>query len=390
MSNIKLLVGSTLWQGWQNATITRSIDAVYSEFSLSMTLGWPEKFRKNNLQESLGTGDIPVLKIGDECTLKLDDETVVTGFINESNFQAGANGFQVDISGRDRTALLFKSSVVRVDAASGKAKSAEWLNRTVIEIARDICEPFDIKVTAKADVGKAIRKFTVEPGETAHRALERLARHRALLFYADRDGGLVFSTANVAEKAETDLIFGARGNVLSMRSSSSLSDRNQTYIFRGQCPRNSAHASAHTTVSGTARDKDVPQYSPKVVLADEPGTEKDLTELAYDMAVKNASRSSTRTYTLAHWRQGPGRPLWDINNLVTVNDVLEGMQHDLLIKRCVFNVSQTKAPETVLTVLPAYAYSLRAIPEAETPVTDVPALQKKGAASTREQRGNVQ
>jgi len=97
--------------------------------------------------------------------------------------------------------------------------------------------------------------------------------------------------------------------------------------------------------------------------ADEPGDNLALQELATTMAAVNAGRSLDLSYTVAGWRQGAGLPLWDINQLVRIKDVLDVSDTTRLIKRCSFSVSEDSAPETVLTVIDPQVYTLRAEPE---------------------------
>ncbi len=350
MSEITLHVGGLKWSGWLNAGITRSIDAVFAEFTLTLTQGWPGQ---------PGEG-VPPVRRGQDCKLVLDGKTVITGYINEHDLETDSDGFELKVSGRDRTGLLFKSSILKVPL--------EWLNQSALQIISDICAPFDIKVTAQAPVGDPFEKFTAKPGETARRAIERLCRHRALLYFADRNGNLVLTTSDQATTAHVGLVHGPDGNVIGSRNKASLSGRNSEYIVRGQDKGKEWETAAHTQVYGSARDNGVSHYCPRVIIADEPGDNTALQKMVTTMAAVNAGRSLDLSYTVAGWRQGPGLPLWDINQLVQIKDVLDISDTTRLIKRCAFSVSEDSGPETVLTVIDPQAYSLIAEPEKQDDV----------------------
>ena len=248
MTDITLHVDGLKWDGWQNAQIDRSIDAVFAGFDLTLTQGWPGQ---------RGDGVPPVRK-GQNCTLVLDGETVVTGYINEHDLETDSGGFELKVSGRDRTALLFKSSILK--------DPAEWLNQTALQIISDICAPFGIKVIAQGQIGAHFKKFTAKPGETARRAIERICRHRALLYFADRFGNLILTTSDQAIASHIAIVHGPDGNVLSTGNKASLSQRNSEYIVRGQSDGEEWVTAAHTQMSGSAKDNGMVHYCPRVIM----------------------------------------------------------------------------------------------------------------------------
>ncbi|NVJ90882.1 MAG: hypothetical protein HWE34_04450 [Methylocystaceae bacterium] len=348
MADITLHVNGLKWEGWQKAEVTRSMDAVFAEATLTLTKGWPGKYGS----------DIPPIKRGQLCSLSLEGETVITGYVNEHDLVTDKDGFELKISPRDKTALLFKSSVVR--------NPATWTNQTAFQIISDICKPFGIKVIEQAkstETQKPFKNVKVNSGETARRAIERMCRNRALLFFADRFGNLVLTTSEYAGKAQAELKHGADGNVLSCRNKASLNDRNSQYIVRSQSPGEDWGNADHTKKTGQATDHGVSLYCPKIIIAEEPEATISLQELAVTTASVNAARSIDLEYTVAGWTQGKDLPLWDINTLVHVRDILGDIDETKLIKRCFYSVSEKSAPETTLTLVNPKAYTLLAEPE---------------------------
>lgn len=344
MTDIALYVNGLIWKGWQEATVTHSIDAVFGSFDLRLTRGWPD-----------GEPDsVPPVREGDDCRLTLDGETVITGFVNQVSLRTDSDGYDLKVSGRDRTALLFKGCVLN--------EPAEWKGVDALAIAREIAKPFGISVSAEVGVGASFGKFTVQPGTTANRALERLCRHRALFHHATRDGNLVLTSSAAAKGLDDVLKHGPKGNVLEATYSSDLSERHSEYIVKNQTQGSSWGGNEHAKVTARAVDKGVKQYCPRVIVPDEPGDAAAMKKLAVAQAALNAGRSRTVGFTVPGWARASGG-LWPINRTVPVRDVVSGLDEAMLIKRAVFTVSPTEAPATALTLVDPRAYTRTAEPE---------------------------
>lgn len=341
MNDVKLYVGGLIWNGWTNCSVTKSIDGVFGEFTLGLT-------RRN------ADPGVPSIRLGDTCRLTLDGETVISGFINGRNLNI-EDGIDLEINGRDRTALLFKGSVMR--------QPAEWSNQNALQIIEDICKPFGVSVHADAAPGKPFEKFTAQPGDTAQKVIERLCRHRALLFHASPEGTLVLTTAGLAGTFSDTLNMSTTGgNAFSLSLTETLADRASRYVCRTQDRATSWETADHNKIEGSASDPGMPLYCPKIIIADEPGDAKAMQELATATAAINAARAETRTYSVAGWRSQNGK-LWTINKLVNLQDHLEGFSGQKLIKKVTFSFAEKSAPTTTLTLVDPKAYHLRAEPE---------------------------
>jgi len=345
MSEITLLVNNLKWLGWQDATVTRSIESVFGQFSLKLTRGWP----------SPNTAAVPPIKKGDNCQLLLGGEKVITGYINNIDLEATADGFTLTVSGRDKTALLFKGDVLN--------DPAEWKNVDALKIANDICAPFDISVSNTAPVGQVFEKFTVTPGESANEAIKRLCRHRGLYHYADINGNLILANATAATRAAGSISFGKNGNAFSSRFSNGLENQNSQYIVRNQSAGANWGANEHSKITATVSDPTVKQYSPKIIIPDEPGDIEAAKKLATHTASLAAGQSRQNTFGIAGWRQSTGGPLWGIHQTCEVRDDISGLNDLMMIKRCVFTVKANQSETVDLTVVDPSAYQLIAVPE---------------------------
>ncbi|OSQ41674.1 phage baseplate assembly protein [Thalassospira sp. MCCC 1A01428] len=344
MNNVKLYVGGIIWDGWSDATITKSIDGVFGEFTLGLT--------RQNAEPG-----VPAIRLGSTCRLTLDGETVIAGFIAARTLTVD-DTIDLQITGRDKTALLFKGSVLR--------SPAEWAGQDALQIITDICKPFDVSVRADVAVGKAFEKFTAQPGDTAQKVIERICRHRGLLFHATADGNLALTTPGKGGSfSDTISMSETGGNATSLNLTESLEDRHDQYICRTQNKGTNWGSSDHNKIEGRAVDAGMNLYSPTIIIADEPGDTSAMKALATATAALNAARAETRTYTVDGWRTDSDH-LWAINKTVNLDDQIEGYRGQRLIKKVIFTITEKSAPETALTLVDPKAFDLRAEPEKST------------------------
>lgn len=118
----ELLVGTSIYGGWQRVSVTRSIEQVANSFDLEVTERWP------------GQSTSRPIRPGEECTLKLDDETVITGYVDDAEPTFDRQSHGISVRGRDATGDLVDCSAVH--------KTGQWMNAPLDRIATDLCAPF--------------------------------------------------------------------------------------------------------------------------------------------------------------------------------------------------------------------------------------------------------
>lgn len=344
MGEVKLYIGGMIWSGWTETTVTKSLDAMFGEGRLSLT----RKFGDSD-------ATVPSVRVGQTARITLDGETLISGFIHSRALEVDDDAFDLDITVRDKTALLSKGCILN--------DPAEWKNQTALQIITEICKPFGISVSAEMPVGKAFAKFTAQPGDTAQKVIEKICRHRALICYASATGNLILTTAKAAATTSDEIrLHPSKGNALALSLSESLEDRHNLYVCRTQDRGSDWGSSEHSKVEGRAKDHGMPLYCPLVIIADEPGGTAAMTELATTTASINAARAESREYVVAGWRGSSGR-FWDINKKVSLTDQIEGFSGQRLISKAVFTVTSSVAEETRLTLTSPAAYELVAEPD---------------------------
>jgi prophage tail gpP-like protein len=338
MADARLYVGGKIYGGWDKLTVTRSVEQMAGTFELSVSELWPQNKEPR---------DIPP---GAKCTLKLDGETVITGYVDENEPEYNDTTHRVIVRGRDGIGDL-------VDCAA--IHPGNWLNRNLLQIAEDLCKPFGIKVRATIDVGARFLTWGIADGETVFENLDRACRHRGVMLLSDGVGGLI-----IAKPSTTRLPVGLElgKNILRCRGKKSWLERYSKYIVGGHASFNQGYDPKTTVgMQGIAEDAGVNRYRPKVVVAEDtldPNTAK--IRAAYERS-RRYGRSLSVTYTVAGWSFPGG--LWRPDRMVSIRDPKSRINRDLYISTVQYQLDGETGSTTDITVKRPEAFSLIAIPE---------------------------
>lgn len=301
MSNtVTLRTDGRLFTGWTSVSVTRSIESVAGYFELGVNV-------------PPGT-DLSGLAPGKEFTLEIDGQIVCTGYIDSRRRQMTADSMKITVAGRDKTADLIDCAAVY--------SGGQWKNRTLEQIARDLCAPYGVTVRwelSDKESSAAFPGFTLDHSETVYEALVRASRARGVLMTSNAAGELVFSRA--ASTATDELVLGE--NLLTLDFEEDFRDRFSEYTVKGYARTNGAEGDdidAKSIVSrkGTATDSDVTRYRPMIIIADSKITAKDAQARALREQRRRLAKSITFEAEIDGWTRKDGQ-LWMPNLLVTID-----------------------------------------------------------------------
>lgn len=301
MSNtVTLRTDGRLFTGWTSVSVTRSIESVAGYFELGVNV-------------PPGT-DLSGLAPGKAFTLEIDGQIVCTGYIDSRRRQMTADSMKITVAGRDKTADLIDCAAVY--------SGGQWKNRTLEQIARDLCAPYGVTVRwelSDKESSAAFPGFTLDHSETVYEALVRASRARGVLMTSNAAGELVFSRA--ASTATDELVLGE--NLLTLDFEEDFRDRFSEYTVKGYARANGAEGDdidAKSIVSrkGTATDSDVTRYRPMIIIADSKITAKDAQARALREQRRRLAKSITFEAEIDGWTRKDGQ-LWMPNLLVTIN-----------------------------------------------------------------------
>lgn len=347
MPDISVLVKGNVYTGWKGLACTRSIESPAGSFSVQVSDvdPWP-------------------IAPGDECTVKLDGEQVIKGYVDKVDVDIAPDSHTYTVSGRDKSADMVDCSV--------DSKTSELKGQTIKQIAETIAKPFGVSVSADGDIGAALPRFSIQPGDTAWATVERAARMRGVLVLSDSNGGIVLTKP---KKQKVDVTLKQGENILSASVSFDDSERYSKYIVRGQSPGTVANifaepgeSSAKQVAQATAQvgakfsDDGVKRNRPMIVVAESNVDALTSKQRAKWEATVRAARALQLSVKVHGWKKGNGG-LWKVNELVPCDIPLLRIKDDLLVSEVSFNCSIDDGTTTTLTLTRPDAYAVE--PEGE-------------------------
>lgn len=337
-SRVELLIDGNRHGGWTTVNIRRGLNQVADRFELSLTEKWSE------------SAEPAPVRSGAECQVLIDDDLVITGYVDEVLPSYDANQHSLVVSGRSKTADL-------VDCSS---RRKTWSKPRKLEaIARELAEPFGIEVVVEAETGAPIKAPAVEAGQPYYEALEQMGRYRAVIFVCDPEGRLVI-TKPPRGRIDTALALGE--NIRKGSGRFSVRDRFSEIIVQGQQPGDDLLSGEQaSSPEGTATDP-VIRFRTQVIVADTPVDKAGCRQRAENETRRRRGRGRGLTYTVAGWRHDDG--LWTPGFEVSVRDRWLGIQDDMLIEG-VQLILDGQGERSEAQVVPPSAWDLTAEAEPE-------------------------
>lgn len=308
MPDVLLEIGGRSYGGWKTVEIVRSIETIAGAFTLGVSERWA------------GQQAVAAITPGDACRLSIDDETVITGFVDDVEPEYDAENHLVTVRGRDAAGDLVDSSVLR--------DGVQFPAGPVLAMIAELCRPFGIDVSATVPV-PSLLGFTLQYGETVFEAIDRLSALAGVLPTSDGQGGLVLTNAGAA---------GVRGalrlgdNIKKARGHYSFKDRFSLYIVSGQTPGgDNTDPNTATFGTGKATDPGTPRYRPLIIMPPMPEASPALFQRRAEWeATVRLGRAWRATITVNGWRDAAGA-LWLPNTLAQVDDDFLAVHDTLLI-----------------------------------------------------------
>lgn len=307
MDELSLQVEGTRYSGWQDVDVQRSIEQLAFSFNVGFTERWNEM------------GDPLPINEGDSVIVKLDDDTVIQGYVDDSNLSYTNNSHSAVVTGRSSTGDLVDCAAIY--------KSGLWRNAGIAKIAEDLCSPFSVDVETVGDMGSKFRRFAIQDGETVHETLERAARMRGLMVLTSNQNKLLLARRGT-RKSSTVLRRGE--NILAGSRRGSMRDRFSQYIGKAQIPGDDSQSGDTVTFKRTVDDDRVRRYRPTIIMAENEDTGKELKDRVKWERNRRAGDARRLNYTVQGWRDNEGK-LWEPNTLVDVEDDFLRVKLELLV-----------------------------------------------------------
>ncbi len=188
--DITLSVQGVEYKHWKAITITKSLMQFAGSFSLTVSNRFSDK-----------NEDWKVY-LDQKCTVKLGEEQVIEGYIDEIPISYNQKSFNIVFNGRDKTADLVDCSYDILQYPG------EFLNQTALNIIKKLCNPFGINVAIKEqttikigqtfiseDLVTIIKKYKVNAGAPVFEEINKICQKFAVLPVSFGDGKLTLIRA---------------------------------------------------------------------------------------------------------------------------------------------------------------------------------------------------
>ena len=377
---VALTVNGSVFTNWLSLSLSRDLRDLTGKFQMTAY----DAARAEDAMPGTSFGPMPSpIDRRQSCSIALDGETVLTGWIDSMEGQWNDAGLSLSIAGRDRTGDL-------ADCAAAPNGPAEWRNATLLQVAQQVCAPFGIPVRADTDVGAPFARLALNPHESALSLLEKAARQRGVLLVSDGIGGLLLTTGG-RTPAPADLSLGS--NVQSASFSFDDTRRFSDIFVKGQSEKcagwrgSSAPPMDHDYVPGAqptitsveshgilitghATDPEVTRWRPHVrMVRTQSGSASGQQQAEWAVRVSRGESTGLR-YTVLDWRANG--VLWRPNTTVRVFDPYAGIDDTMLIRAVTYQIGpdgpQPTTPTTQIDVVGLTAFDRIDEPAAKRPL----------------------
>ncbi len=334
MNQVELRIDGKVFAGWTSVKINRSIESLSGYFDLGVMVQ-PDT-------------DLSSLATGKAFTLSVDNQCVITGWTDGRTRRISHDSMEISVAGRDKTGDLVDCAAIY--------PGGQWKNRTLFQIAQDLCKPFGVPVRwelTDSESAAPFATFTLDHSETVYEALARAARHRGVLVTSNAAGELVFTHAD-AQQSDM-LVLGE--NLLSVDYEEDDRDRFSEYRVNGYARANgkvgdTLNASKIASQKGVARDAGITRYRPTIVIADNKIDGNTANQRALREQRRALAKSQTFEAKLDNWFRANGA-LWMPNLLVGIDAKKFGITvASLLVSKVVLSLDDRDGLTTTLTLAP--------------------------------------
>jgi len=336
--DVQLLVAGIELSGWEEVEVTRSLEAIAGSFSLraSSPSGWPVEPQS-------------------PCEVLMDGDTVITGFVDGVRVSLAPKQHDIEITGRDKAGDLVDCSATN--------EPGQWDDIDLYNLVAQLCDPFLITVVQDVDVGDNFASFALQPGESVHEAIERACRLRAVLATSDGLGRVILTRAK-QDGTAVDLVYGQ--NLEGVSLSIDDSGRYRNYIVRGQQQGADVDDPGEAAgAEGTASDEGARAGRTLIVIAEGQVDDSQAAQRAAWEATVRAARSRPVSAVVTGWRQTPGGPLWQPNQLVNIHVPLMRLDMEMLVVSTRMRRAPSGGTTTELGLVRPDAYLPERIPTSE-------------------------
>lgn len=351
---ITIEVNGIQYDGFTDAEIEITLDTISGRFQATSTTL---------------TQVISPFSVGQECVVRVDDEEVITGYIEQINVTYDAESHDIVISGRDKTADVIDSSTPEKNEFQSDLSLQGIIEKTLsnagIADIGVIDKVGDLTNFTTGDISSS------DTGETIFEFLRALAEKKQVFLTTDGQGNIVISRSSGEGDIENLISdpLNTSSNILSGLVVYESQDRFNNVQVKSQSNNSGAvslesfiSGNNSVNVSGNASDSDIRSSRKLTILSNKTYNTSQLNDrAAWEV---NIRRISSKRYSCLV--QGHTRPdksgIWRPNQLVKIKDVFCDLDAIMLINTVKFSIAlgDGQGERTELTFVDKDAYKIEA------------------------------
>lgn len=303
--------------------------------------------------------------VDQSCKIKADGELILTGHIELINIDGNSTSRVIDIEGRDNTGDLLDSSIGSLDGIRSPISLKTLIERVITHIDADITV---VDLAKPAIFSKASDIMAPEVGQSAWEFIDSYARKRQVLLSSNALGQIVITASSGKEIEATikHIRHSNENNVLTYAARYDSTGRFNRYVFSAQrnlLALNFAGFTSNKAIvsqSGEVIDEGLSRLRTgrqMALVAETSSSSTDLKKRAQWEANIRKARGRVYSATVRGFRNQTGK-LWNINELVSVEDEFVGIDSRMLSNSVMFSTTKKTADRCTISFVEKNAYTL--------------------------------
>jgi prophage tail gpP-like protein len=312
-------------------------------------------------------------KGGEACRVIVNNNPVLTGFIEVVEVNYNASEHTIRTQGRDKTGDLLDSNLSGFELRGESLTLKQIIEKAIDDISGpDISAKNKIKVIEEVKTDKfnpAEDVVSAEPGMNAFDFLEKYSRKRQVLLTSNSDGNIVITSgsAETALGSIQHIIGASDNNVLASSFSFDTTGRFNIYKFASQLNPFALNLAGDTGLdsvvdqSGGVTDPNVRIGRQLILIAEAPNSDDQNESRAKWEANIRKARGLVYSVTVPSYQVDPtdtSSELWQINKLYQIVDDYLGKSEPMLCNSVTFTLDNDGGELTSLSFVDQKAYSL--------------------------------
>lgn len=361
-NRVSLLVDNKRYSGWESVEIISALDTIARSFNLGISLNTPNSW---SLKDFL---------VGKKVQIFIDDDLVLSGYIEQTPVSYDANQKTISIAGRSKTGDLidccaFPSGEPIPDVKEwenkvtpkgtvvpyAKTTARNWKNEKIERIIANLIAPYGIKLISEVNLPDIKNNFSITNTDKIIDSIRNLTKNADLLFSDNENGDLVLvkKATNEADKQTTKIVLGK--HILRGSAKFDGTKIHSKYFVVGQDKGSNTSFGKQISSPSADADSSFDIGRPRYICTKAKGqsNNNNCQKEADGDAKYYANEFYKATYVVQGWRYDDIH-LWKVNQLVQIEDPFlckDGVQWHL-IKSVKFSLTNQGGMTTELEVVP--------------------------------------